>query len=159
MLVVLNVLHKGTPRMCGKTIQSPFDPLQEMFYHASGKGDQWHFATDSPGGVDTVVLRWLRERGISAIAHHDTTRGVLFVTDMATMLAKGVVESSGGRTRCYLSATHWHPYPLADKRRVWFYVPHLTQEVTLDPHEDDNAEPAPKRKVEVSVDPRQQSLF
>ena len=109
--VALYVPHRATEKMCGRVCQVEGT---WVLYHESN-GTQYHFLTDSIGGVDVAVLNWLDVYGMTQIHHEITTavvgrRGVaaagVYVATVA-QLRVAPLRTWDDRERHFLRTEEW----------------------------------------------------
>jgi hypothetical protein len=120
MRAVLYLEHKQRAKMIGKVfaiqpVGSTSDAL--ILYHEE-RGTQWHVSTDSPGGVDECVLRWLQFHGVKEIHHARRSTGELYVASVEDMIMFGMLATWDGRTRRFMPRASWDVYPGS-----WYAVP------------------------------------
>jgi hypothetical protein len=91
--------------MVGKIFSINGEPA--LFHESSGT--QRHAALNSPGGLDSVVLYWLKDHDVQWVYHFDKKRQVLYRATVTDIISKGVIQKSGGRARKYLREEDWQP--------------------------------------------------
>ena len=103
MNTVLQVWHNRAFKMVGKVLTHHG---VRTFYHEES-GTQRHYAFNSPGGIDLVVLDWLEQHGVGVV--HHSRRGQLLTATVALIREYGAFQESDDRMRMYLSHDLWQP--------------------------------------------------
>lgn len=129
--VVINVLHRGQPKMTGKVLlgvlEEVFGPEHAgppVFYHQEVVQSQQHTKLNSPGGVDLCVLLYLLEHEVTTFLHESD--GVIWSAAVGDIIVLGDYETWDERERVFLPWRYW----CAHGPRT-FRVPWIDAEVTL----------------------------
>lgn len=159
MRTVLRVAYRGEPRMVGKVFEAspaPDGEPESVFYHAES-GNQWHIQTDSPGGLDEVVIEWLRYHGVQAVHHHHRKTGTLYVARLDEIELFGIPAVWDSRLRIYLPRSGWAAW----QQGPWYRVPWITQIVELEaqPSESNRYSSPEADQPEPEPEPPQRRLF
>ena len=119
--VILEVEHNGDYRMVGKVMA--LTAHKSIFLHEE-RGNQWHRKLDSPGGIDDVVLTYLKRAGIKEIQHYSRDRKKLYIAPLVAFTranTMAIEQTSDGRKRWYLPARYW---------RVEIHIPYTIPWIT-----------------------------
>lgn len=93
--------------MVGKTIQ--LSARKIVFLHEES-GNQWHKKLDSPGGIDEVVIRWIKRAGVSEVHHYSKEQKRLYIASINAFTrenSQAIRQVSDGRMRLYLPTREW----------------------------------------------------
>lgn len=132
MEVVLKVRHNNEAKMVGKV----FRVGRRLICLHEESGSQGHIKSDSPGGIDTVVVDWLLEAKVDEFHHFNRSTKMLYVASISDIATLGIKETSDGRTRAYLGYPWW-----CDRKGPLPYdIPWIDRELALDPRRKTNAE-------------------
>lgn len=124
--LVIEVEHKGESKMVGKIIQ--ISAHKEIFFHEES-GNQWHKKLDSPGGLDQVLITYLKNAGVREIHHWSKDKKRLFIAPVLAFTrenSQAIEQISGGRARLYLPVRYWK-----SEAQIPYGIPWVTSTVRL----------------------------
>lgn len=155
MRVVLLVPHKGEPKMAGKLFEQG-DGETHIFLHETSQR-QHHIKTDSPGGIDQVVLDWLDGLPFPVVVDFKIKEdGSLYRAYPKVFYQYGLQEVSDGRCRFYLPVKFWGTLSKQSYAIPWITNRKVLEEPAWLP---DKALPASKSTRRTSRTPSTSSLM